>query len=374
MSYPILYKANEKTFDHNGIGILSSCISCIATEETSGLFELSLTYPIDGIHVEEIVTGSIIKAKANDEKKPQLFRVYSIGKPMFKNILISARHISYDLSGFPVSPFGLSLKDPEGLSAQDLFDAFTENSVLHLNFSFRSDVSRKIQNKYFLRTPTTVRSLLSGSENSVQDIFGGVYDFDNFEISLKEKRGNDNGFSVKYGKNLIDLKQEQNISSVSTGIYPYWVGKVDDSSVYIELPEKVIHAKGLYDFLKIVPLDTSSVFPSQPSEVQLREYSQNYIIINNIGVPKVSLTASFYQLFDHKTKNVSLYDTGNVEFPAMKVHAKAVVSRLVYNSIAEKVESVSLGEPIPNIADTISKQWEEIRKQKMQINDLKRGV
>ena len=82
MSYPILYSATETNFDHNGIGILSACVSCEVTEEANGIFELSMQYPMDGIHYEDIADRTIIKAKADQFRNPQLFRVYAISRPM----------------------------------------------------------------------------------------------------------------------------------------------------------------------------------------------------------------------------------------------------------------------------------------------------
>ena len=75
MSYPILYNATETNFDHNGIGILSACVSCEVTEEANGIFELAMQYPMDGIHYEHIADRAIIKAKADQFRQPQLFRV-----------------------------------------------------------------------------------------------------------------------------------------------------------------------------------------------------------------------------------------------------------------------------------------------------------
>ena len=105
MSYPILYNATETDFSHNGLGILGDCASCEVTEEANGSFELAMTYPMDGIHYEDIADRAIIKAKADQFRDPQLFRVYAVSKPMSGIVTVLAEHISYDLSGIPVKPF-----------------------------------------------------------------------------------------------------------------------------------------------------------------------------------------------------------------------------------------------------------------------------
>ena len=104
MSYPILYSATETDFSNNGLGILGDCVSCEVTEEANGIFELAMQYPMGGIHYEDIADRSIIKAKADQFRNPQLFRVYAISKPMSGIVTVLAEHISYDLSGIPVQP------------------------------------------------------------------------------------------------------------------------------------------------------------------------------------------------------------------------------------------------------------------------------
>ncbi|NMD39135.1 MAG: hypothetical protein GYA87_10705, partial [Christensenellaceae bacterium] len=62
---PVLYRQDEKEFNHLGLGALSEAITCVATEERNGLFELELTYPISGSLYQEIVPERIIVADAS---------------------------------------------------------------------------------------------------------------------------------------------------------------------------------------------------------------------------------------------------------------------------------------------------------------------
>ena len=49
---PILYSDTETAFDTNGLGILSDAISTKVAQELNGQYELTLKYPITGIHSE----------------------------------------------------------------------------------------------------------------------------------------------------------------------------------------------------------------------------------------------------------------------------------------------------------------------------------
>lgn len=354
MSYPILYSATETNFDHNGIGVLSACVSCEVTEEANGIFELAMNYPMDGVHFAEIGDRAIIKAKADQFRDAQLFRVYAISKPMNGIVTVLAEHISYDLSGIPVKPFSAN-------TATTALTVLKANAVVACPFDFWTD--KETQANFKVSTPASIRSRLGGVAGSILDVYGGEYEFDNYTVKLHNGRGQNRGVSIRYGKNLTDIQQDQNCSNVATGVYPYWYLETDVGNVLIELPEKIVPAPGTYNFVKIRTLDLSSEFDVQPTHEQLRQATQKYIEKNKIGVPVVSWSVSFEQLskseeYKHLAllERVSLFDIVNVEFPALGVSATAKAVKLVYDVIADRVKSVTLGSVRANIADTIADQ------------------
>ena len=370
MSYPILYGATETNFEHNGIGILSACVSWEVTEEANGIFELAMQYPMDGVHFAEIGDRAIIKAKVDQFRQPQLFRVYAISKPMNGIVTVLAEHISYDLSGIPVKPFSA----PTAASALSMLK---ENAVVDCPFVFWTD--KETQGNFKVSVPASIRSRLGGVEGSILDVYGGEYEFDNYTVKLHNSRGQNRGVSIRYGKNLTDIQQDQNCSNVATGVYPYWVDS--EGKTIVELPEKIVNAPGTYNFVKIRTLDLSSEFETQPTVDQLRSRTESYINANNIGVPSVSWSVSFVQLDqteEYKGLNllerVSLFDTVNVEFQALGVSATAKAVKIVYDGLADRVKSVTLGSVRANIADTIANQGTKIQSVKSEVkSDIKKA-
>ena len=370
MSYPILYSATETNFDHNGMGILSACVSCEVTEEANGIFELAMQYPMDGLHFAEISDRTIIKAKADQFRDPQLFRVYAISKPMNGIVTVLAEHISYDLSGIPVKPFYAS-------AVASALAGLKNNAVVDCPFDFWTDKSTAA--KFTVSAPASIRSRLGGVAGSILDVYGGEYEFDNYAVKLHNSRGMNRGVSIRYGKNLTDIQQDQNCSNVATGVYPYWVDS--EGKTLVELPERIVNAPGTYNFVKIRTLDLSSEFETQPTVDRLRAKTESYIKANNIGVPSVSLTVSFAQLeqteeYKHLKllERVSLFDTVNVEFPALGVSATARAVKMVYDVLADRVKSVTLGSVRANIADTIAGQENRIETAKTEVkSDIRKA-
>lgn len=357
MRHPILYSSTEINFENNGLGILSDCVSCFVTEEANGIFELEMQYPADGIHYSEISERAIIKAKSDQFRDPQLFRVYRKSKPLSGIVSIFAQHISYDLSGIPVSPF-------EAESASHALQNLKNNAVVDCPFEFWTDKSTA--GKFKVSVPSSIRSNFGGSEGSILDVYGGEFEFDNFKVKLYQNRGTNRGVSIRYGKNLTNIKQDENCANVATGIYPYWANQEGE---LVELPEKIVNAEGNYDFVRIKTVDFSQELEEAPTVEKLRELANKYVVSNKIGVPVVSTSVSFAQLeqsIEYKglklLEHVSLFDYVNVVFPALGVQSTAKAVKLVYNVLLDRVESITLGSVKQNIASTIATQTKEIEK------------
>lgn len=355
----LLYPSTEQDFDTNGLGALSDCISCQVTEERNGAYELQMEYPIDGIHYNEIAQRGILFAKPTPYEDPQPFRVYRITKPLNGRVTVYAQHLSYDLSGVPVSAFTAN-------SVTGAFSNFKTKAAVENPFTFWTD--KTTQAAFSVDAPSSIRSLLGGSQGSILDVYGGEYEFDRWTVRLWNQRGQDSGVTIRYGKNLTDLQQDENISNVATGVYPYWKSAGEDA-ILVELPEKIVNAPGTYNFTRVVPLDLSAQFDEQPTVGQLRARAQKYVEDNNIGIPTVSLTVSFHpldQTEEYKDlallERVNLCDTVTVEYPELGVSAKAKCVKTVYDVLKDRYISIELGDARTNIADTILSQEEEIKK------------
>ena len=353
----LLYPSNETAFSDNGLGALPDAISCTVTEARNGEFELQLEYPLAGIHYADIQNRRILTVKPNPYADPQPFRIYRITRPLGGRVTVYARHISYDLSGVTVSPFTAS-------SATGAFAEIESKATGNNEFSFWTD--SQDTGEMTVVVPSSARSILGGTEGSILDTYGGEYEWDGFTVRLWSKRGQNSGVTIRYGKNLTSLEQDENIAGVATGVYPYWAG---EDGALVTLPEKTVDAPGTYDFEYILPLDLSGEFEEQPSVSQLRERAEQYVEDNSIGVPSVSLSVAFQpldQTEEYKDiallERVNLCDTVTVEYPALGVSATAKCVKTVYDALADRYTSIELGDAKTNLADTVLQQQKEIEK------------
>lgn len=353
-----LFEDTATVFTTNGIGPLPSVMSCTVTEERNGTFELEMEYPIDGKRFSDIHTRSIIVCKPNPYDEPQAFRVYSISRPINGVATINAAHISYDLNGITISPFS-------AVNASDALSKLKANAAVTCPFAFWTDKSTN--GNLSSPTPASARSLLGGNEGSILDIYGGEYKFDNYTVRLYNNRGADNGVRISYGKNLTDIRQEENCSEVYTGVYPFYYTEEDGLH---QLPEKIVNAEGSFNFRNISPLDLTYDFEEPPSEADLRNAAVQYMKDNDIGSPKVSIDISFLQLTlskEYETiemlEKVQLCDIVTVQFKKMGIDAKAKCVAYTYNVLTNKYEELTLGEARANLADSLSDQTQTIKNQ-----------
>lgn len=352
---PILYSKTETNFSTNGLGRLSDAVSCIVTEERNGIFELEMVYPMTGVHFADIQVDNFIKTICNAKKDHQLFRIYMISKPINGKCTIKAEHISYQMLHIPLMPFS-------AVGAAATFAAIPDHVVGDCPFTFYTNNTST--RRYSLHYPKSLRGALQGDQWSILQNFGGDYEWDNWTIRLLTQRGEDKGVILRYGKNIVDLKQEENIQQTYTGIVPFWYGYDGEEQKLVTLPEQVLYAPtaGNFPYTRVLTVDFTDQLEGQPTEVELRAAGQAYIQRNEIGYPAVSISLSFVDLSqteeykDLPVDTLNLCDVITVIFSELGVSKKAKITRTKYDPLTERYTNLYIGESYHSLASIIAEQ------------------
>lgn len=350
---PILYDKTATDFNNNGTGRLIDCASCLVTEERNGRYELEIEYPLGGAYQGEIELNSIIGAEANETDQTQLFTVYSITRELGNLTRIRARHISYRLTGIPVKPFTAT-----GASAA--LAGLITNSVTAPGFTVSTDITSSAE--YAQTLPRSFRSCLAGSEDSILDIFGGEYHFDNFRIQLLESRGKDSGVSIRYGKNLTDIKREDDTEGLYNGVYPFWY-KEDEGIVYPSAASVGMD----YPFANYEVVDMTDLFETRPTAAQLTTEANAQAAL--LMMPESGIEVSFAALWELREfdlisalEKVALCDTVNVVYDAFGVNLKSKAVKTVYNTLRNRFESVTIGTIKADLPSVLATMAGDIRR------------
>lgn len=356
---PILYEKNETSFTTNGIGRLRDLTECTVTEERNGEFVLIAKILVTSKMYSEVKKDRIIFAKANDSDDGQPFRIEKIGTPLNDEVEIEAVHISYQLLWIPLIPFTAT-------SCADVMAKILQKSATTNPFTFWTD--KQTVANFTLDTPSSVRSILGGIKGSVLDVYGGEYEFDKFTVKLHQNRGADLGVTLRYGKNITDIRQEESIENTYTGILPYY----QDEENLVTVDGYIVNSQyaSLYSFNRVKVVDFSSDYESPPTKAQLLAKAQSYITANNIGVPTVSIDVSFVALWQtEEYKNIAnlervhLCDTVTVIFEKLGISAKAKVVKTEFNVLLERYNEITIGSVNASLAKTIADMGEEMSQQ-----------
>lgn len=388
-----LFDSSEKKFSSQsmGLGIITDAITCEVVEERNGIFELEMEYHISGIMYNDIQSGRFIVTEPNPYDNPQPFRIYYISKPFNGLINVKAQHISYDMSGYPVSPIDVGYTFVDHV----LKDVLPEHVLVESPFKFEAHIDKNSetnggnhlngQGVFRTNTPQSQRSILDAIINPTDgngfdfsaSISGPEYKFDVYNVSLYENRGQNRGVSIKYGKNLTDITQEEDIGEMYTAVYPFFYndewGFIDITTATSGIPYEnrfvSVNSNARYSYEKIYVLDITNDWKNKhdlsdnhPSSEEIEELAKEYIKKNpNLGTPKISLTVSFedlsktteYEKLNIK-EEVQLCDLITVEFPKLNISTVVKCIKTTYDAISGKYSSIDLGDPKSDLSTSFN--------------------
>ena len=345
-------------------GFLPDATSCVVTEERNGIFELELTYPVAGPMFGELAVDRYIKAKPNDTAALQLFRIYEITKPISGIVTVRCEHVSYALAHYPVT----NVSDT-GTAAQAVGAVLAKvNTYLTLSHAFSAIDTGWTASKSYKFQIGSARAALGGTEGSLLDTFGGEYEWDNYTVKLHQNRGRDTGVIIAYRKNLTDLKVTTSLDSAYTALFPYAIK--DDVLITVNGGKiAVTNTSGIAD--RVLIRDFSSEFQENDTvdATTLQTKANAYLSANSINAPSVNVTVSFVNLGQSPEyeelkdlESVSLCDWVTIRHEILGIDIKAQVIKTVYDSIAERYNSIELGSARANFQDTIQQNIKEMEK------------
>ena len=329
----------------NGLGRISDCISCLVTEERNGKYEAEFTYPVSGIHYEDIQKVRVISVTHDETGTRQPFVIYRASAPINGMVTYNAHHASYALSNAIVQPFTAT-------SVADAFDQLVTKCMTINPFIFWTD--NVTAGTMTSKVPASVRSLLGGTRGSILDVFGGEYEFDGYTVKNHASRGSDKGVTIRYGKNLTDIEDTSDISETYNAVVPYW-SDGQDTVVF----GGIITAAGA-EVVKAIALDLSGEWEEAPTVSDLEARAATYLSNNTPWIQKQNIKIDFVALWQtEEYKNiaplerVTLCDTVHVIHPELDINVTAKVIKTTWDVLADRYDSIELGEAKSSFADTI---------------------
>lgn len=369
MAYPILYKANETNFEHLGVSVLSDASKCHVSREKNGIYILEFDYPVNGKDVEKIKEGMYIKSDAGYRTKNQRFVVSKITKTQ-NEFKIYCQHISQVKTTMNAIRPDISITGSAMMALSTWRDNLLDSRD---EFFVNSDITTVNSTIWKVENIENARDALGGKAGSILDVWGGEYEFDNLNITLHKSMGIDNPTIIAYGKNLLDLEQEQSILETYTSVFPF-KKYTDDKNreQLITLPEILLDSTHLNKFThrRILKIDFSSDENLKTVE-QLRSKAKSYIKSNNVGVPKTNLKINYQDLskvegvFDNPAlEQIDLCDRLKVYYSELGIlNENAKVVKVIWDVILEENHEIEVGDGRSSFTDSTSAKLESLQVQ-----------
>ena len=271
-------------------------------------------------------------------------------------VTVYAQHLSYDLSNIAALTWSSESISPS-LAMQRVF----QNTATAHSFTCQTDYSEA--KPFSVAKPQSVRACLGGVAGSFLDLWGGEYEWDNFHVIHHQGRGQHTGVVIEYGKNLTELEHDSDTTEVYTDLLPYAVISAEDGSeTVVTLTEVLLPITDTtLSQRKTLIRDFTDSFGKEETvtEDALRTKAQTYLSNNPLGVEVPALTVSFEPLWKQPEyaavlERVSLCDSVTIRHSALGITAKAKVITTVYDTLAEKYVSITLGSGKANLLNNVS--------------------
>ena len=200
-----VFNADERAFTNNGEKILKP-LKAVILKEDNGDYELELETRIED--KDYIVNDKIIVC--DTPWGEQGFRVYN---PQKKNnkITCKCKHLFYDTAVYLIADSYVVDKN-----CNDALDHLNNACDAVTPFTTLSDIQQ-------INSARIVRKSLEEAISVVLERWGGHLVRDNFNIEIRNTIGQDNGVTLRYGKNIQDIQVKEDWSAVVTKLLP--VGK-----------------------------------------------------------------------------------------------------------------------------------------------------
>lgn len=370
-----IYKAFNKDQTRNGDMVLMPS-SAITHAVLNGSWSAKLTHPIDPEgrwkYIEE---EAIVEMPSFNGK--QLYRIRS-KKKTASTVQATMEPVFFD----SIDDCWLEDVRPTNKTGQEALDIMLESNP---KYSAQSDID-KLGTAYY-EYQNFMEALNGNQDNSFINRWGGEILFDNYEIIVNSRVGEDRGVEIRYGKNIKKdgISEEVSTGNTVTRIYPKaYNGYKMSGKGYVDSP-----LLKKYPTVKTITMTFSDV--KMAEDAQEGDEEKGIIICNSQdeldqalkmkcenqysnGLDKPSVTISVDMVLTgnteeykqyRKLEEISLGDTVHCRNARLGIVTDARVIELKYNSILKRVESVVIGDYsynyFNNVSSTVNRVQNAIR-------------
>lgn len=329
-----VFLPNETKFNTNGLGFITP-IKCIE-KKIKSLNGWSIDAEVSSEY-STLIKQDYIAFVETKEKGGQPFRIMNVTREN-RVISFTANHVVFDAERYLLDDVR-----PTNATALSYLQYINGKTDTKSPFFVSSNIMIKGTN-YFIR-----KTLLEAFEKA-EETFHGIYDINGFSVELKDKIGNDNGLTVKYGKDILGVNITEDWSAVCTKILP-------EGPDGLLLPEKYLKSQTQYEkpYTRTIKFDMSKKKDDDTDKteseliVELRNKAKDYIEENQY--PKIN-----YLITVDPDYECCIGDTIHIKHPLVEINAE--VQSYEYDVISRRLKTLEFG----NYHRDVKKVFDKIKQ------------
>ena len=379
--------------DYNGYGFLNTCQKCFVEEKTSGVYTLEMELLTTDRYAENVLPNMFVKIIPNKVHNPQLFQIYRV-KEKGKKLSVSGYHIKYLAENNMISRYNayVSVTPPEGKylvvpktqrdTAHDFLESLKEDRFFLIEDYSNSTVPITHQQQFNITADTNIEAktihlckftgrklgdLLTDDEYGMGQ-YGGEWLYNNFDLTLKKKRGKDYAVKLRYGYDLKNVTIEYSSDNNYNVVVPY--GRVrtsDGAEFYLGGTPVFLNTVEVHKYPRLRAVDVSEHLPELSVNVTTGDGMKNaFDQINTVfsgTYYRGKYHARGYEIavaaelnYESKTvQGLGLYD------PVVLVTEKgreisSKVNGVTFDALNERIVKIELDNKPLTLQDMISKK------------------
>lgn len=379
--------------DYNGYGFLNTCQKCFVEEKTSGVYTLEMELLTTDRYAENVLPNMFVKIIPNKMHNPQLFQIYRV-KEEGKKLSVSGYHIKYLAENNMVSRYNayVSVTPPEERylavpktqrdTAHDFLESLKEDRFFLIEDYSNSTIPIARQQRFNITADTNIEAktihLRKFTDKKLGDLltdkeygmgqYGGEWLYDNFDLTLKKKRGKNNAVKLRYGYDLKNVTIEYSSDNNYNVVVPY--GRVrtsDGTEFYLGGAPVFLNTVEVHKYPRLRAVDVSEHLPELSVNVTTGDGMKNaFDQINTVFSGayysgkyhargyEIAVTAELN--YESKTvQELGLYD------PVVLVTEKgreisSKVNGVTFDALNERIVKIELDNKPLTLQDMISKK------------------
>ena len=363
--YISCYDENETNFEHNGeFKVFVDENENNIFRQLNGQFYATFKVSLTDRHIHKLLPLMYVKIPTPSKKnKYQLFKIFDLSDDDTGITFTAYQFVWGELSnGF--IPHLNSVAKTRLEAAQYILDK-AQDTKPHRCTVVDLEPSEERKNLQIVRCNPLV-ALMGNKENTILNRYSNVeFDFNNFEIQIQNRVGEDTGFVIRDDKNMERFLRDLDYKPVATRIIPQGANELLLPEYFLDSPNIAMYSEVYYKHVEFpeIGVDEANGVMKEDAINLLREAGMKLFTESKIDLPVLSWTITFDDgqnnpKISDELKELLKLDIGDSVIAIKRGLRQRTEARMMeynYNFVKGEYTDITISSASPSYTVTIEK-------------------